>query len=98
MKRDALAAARQLAADGRERARALHANLGRHADDARTRPPLAAAGDKRLLLDAAFLVRESRETAFRGAVRREAERLAGAGFELTLTGPWPPYSFVGGRR
>jgi len=98
MKRDEMAVARHLAAGGRERARDLHARLRRHADDVRTRPPLEAAGDARLLLDAAFLVRGAREVAFRKAVRRESERLAGEGFGVTLTGPWPPYSFVGARR
>jgi hypothetical protein len=47
-----------------------------------------------LLLDAAFLVPRSRGTSFRALVAREARRLARHGYHLTLTGPWPPYTFV----
>jgi len=34
--------------------------------------------------------------AFESAVRRGADRLAGAASELTLSGPWPAYNFVAG--
>jgi hypothetical protein len=47
-----------------------------------------------LLLDAAFLVPRSRTTRFRAAVAREARALAPDGYGLTLSGPWPPYSFM----
>jgi hypothetical protein len=47
-----------------------------------------------LLLDAAFLVHRSRTTKFKAFVTREARTLADQGYGLTLTGPWPPYSFV----
>jgi hypothetical protein len=47
-----------------------------------------------LLLDAAFLVPRSRTKAFRLLAAREARSLARHGYLLTLTGPWPPYSFV----
>jgi hypothetical protein len=47
-----------------------------------------------LLLDAAFLVPHSRSTAFRTLVAREARALARKGYGVTLTGPWPPYTFV----
>jgi hypothetical protein len=52
----------------------------------------AAAGP--LLLDAAFLVPRSRSKTFRGAAAREARALARDGYVLTLTGPWPPYTFI----
>jgi hypothetical protein len=48
----------------------------------------------RLVLDAAFLVPAARVTAFRAAVKRAVKPLPDCD-EVTLTGPWPPYSFVG---
>lgn len=47
-----------------------------------------------LLLDGAFLVRRSRSKAFRAFAEREARTLSRSGYGLTLSGPWPPYSFV----
>lgn len=47
-----------------------------------------------LLLDAAFLVPVNKAARFRAAVRREARALGRHGYQVTLTGPWPPYTFV----
>jgi Gas vesicle synthesis protein GvpL/GvpF len=47
-----------------------------------------------LLLDAAFLVPRGRARSFRALAAREARALAKQGYGLTLTGPWPPYTFV----
>jgi gas vesicle protein GvpL/GvpF len=47
-----------------------------------------------LLLDAAFLVPRARARAFRSEVARAARSLAKRGYGVTLTGPWPPYTFV----
>lgn len=47
-----------------------------------------------LLLDAAFLVPRARAASFRSLVAREARTLARQGYGVTVTGPWPPYSFV----
>ena len=47
-----------------------------------------------LLLDAAFLVPRTRADRFRRIVARRAKDLAADGYRVTLTGPWPPYSFV----
>ena len=47
-----------------------------------------------LLLDAAFLVPRSRAASFRAFVSREACALARNGYGLTVSGPWPPYTFV----
>jgi hypothetical protein len=55
----------------------------------------AATSGSRLLLDAAFLVPRTRERRFRAAVARETRRLAPEGYAVHLSGPWPPYSFVG---
>jgi Gas vesicle synthesis protein GvpL/GvpF len=94
-KRAEHAAVRRLDADGRAEADQVLERLRVHADDARTRPPLSAAGGPRLVLDAAFLVRNSSARAFQAAVKRERDRLESEGYTVGLTGPWPPYSFVG---
>lgn len=62
--------------------------------DAVRRNPTGPNGE-RLLLDAAFLVRQARAAEFEAAVERCAARLGPQGCELTLTGPWPPYNFAG---
>ena len=47
-----------------------------------------------LLLDAAFLVPVSKSARFRTMVGREARTLGRHGYRVTLSGPWPPYTFV----
>jgi hypothetical protein len=47
------------------------------------------------LLEAAFLVKARGRQKFRVAARRAARVCEQAGAEMTLTGPWPPYNFVG---
>jgi hypothetical protein len=47
-----------------------------------------------LLLDAAFLVPRSRSKTFHALAAREARALSRHGYGVTLTGPWPPYTFV----
>jgi len=47
-----------------------------------------------LLLDAAFLVPAGKSARFRSLVSREARTLGRQGYHVTLTGPWPPYTFV----
>jgi hypothetical protein len=61
------------------------------ADDARSRP--AEAGNP-LLLDAAFLIRSGTIEQFRDALTVAAEGLLRDGCPVSLTGPWPPYSFA----
>ena len=53
-----------------------------------------ATPGSRLLLDAAFLVPTGRANAFRRALRMHARKLSGSGLVVSLTGPWPPYTFV----
>ena len=86
-------AARRLAAQARTEADRLFDHLARHADDARRRRPTADT-PTRLLLEAAFLVPVGRGRAFRAETARRARALAPQGYELSLSGPWPPYSFV----
>jgi hypothetical protein len=66
--------------------------LDRHADDSRRRP--LPEGVRGLWLDAAFLVPRADRRAFETALRREAKALLARGYRVTLTGPWPPYSFA----
>lgn len=50
--------------------------------------------ERTLLLHAAFLVADERFDSFREVVNAQAARLAGSGFEIEFTGPWPPYHFT----
>jgi hypothetical protein len=74
---------------------ALYDGLAQRASHARRRTSseLPAAGGA-LLLDAALLVPRARAAQFRSAVAREARALADLGYRVSLTGPWPPYSFL----
>jgi hypothetical protein len=47
-----------------------------------------------LLLDAAFLVPRARAKSFQALLARESRSLARHGYGMTVSGPWPPYSFV----
>lgn len=87
-------AARELVQNARDRADALFEELSARADEARRRPPPPGEIGKRVLLDAAFLLRRSKAKPFQSAVRAQAKKLAAQGYQLTLTGPWPPYNFV----
>jgi hypothetical protein len=46
------------------------------------------------ILEAAFLVPASARARFKLEARRQAGACAAAGADMTLTGPWPAYSFV----
>jgi hypothetical protein len=46
-----------------------------------------------LVLDAAFLVSTRKAAAFRRTLTRAAQALLDEGCQVSLTGPWPPYSF-----
>jgi hypothetical protein len=72
--------------------------LSRLADEARRHSPAEVAGGVRVLLDATFLVRAGRVAAFRGAAKQFAPRLTTAGVSVTVSGPWPPYTFVADTR
>jgi len=85
---------REVLARGGERAAKLFDELSRRADDSRRRPPPAGPAGQRVLLDAAFLIKRGQVKAFQTAVKKVAGKMGRAGYELTLTGPWPPYNFV----
>lgn len=56
-------------------------------------PPDPEAAE-RLVLSGAYLVARTEASAFQAAVDELAERHAGQGFRLELSGPWAPYNFV----
>ena len=89
------AAAKQSAAERAVRIRndigAIFNELAEIADEANERSIDAATG---LLLDAAFLVPTRRASAFKRALEKAADGLLKNGCRVSLTGPWPPYSFV----
>lgn len=97
MERASQPVARPIAsADARRVARALVAALKAYADRVVQRPSEAA----HVLYDGALLVSREREHDLGNVVRQWAPRLAPVGCRVSLTGPWPPYSFVNldGRR
>ena len=53
-----------------------------------------------MLYDGALLVSREKEVDIGNVVRQWGPRLAPVGCRVSLTGPWPPYSFVSldGRR
>jgi len=88
-------AARERAQQARALAGDLYARLSDESRAARRRPPgELPAQTGLLLLDAAFLVPRRQSRGFGALLRREQRHLARRGYRLTVTGPWPPYSFV----
>jgi gas vesicle protein GvpL/GvpF len=88
-------AAAELTTRARDTAAGLYDRLAKKARAARKRTPNdLAAQQGTLLLDAAFLVPRSRLAAFRSTAAKEAKTLAPRGYAVTITGPWPPYTFV----
>lgn len=61
------------------------------ADDAKTRPVEVGTT---LLLDAAFLIADEATSAFQQTLTAAAAGLLRDGCPVSLTGPWPPYSFA----
>jgi len=79
----------------------LDAILGRLrpfvAEFARDDTGSAQPGTEQLLFKAAFLVERAAVAGFRAAVEVLEREHAPHGLRLELSGPWAPYSFVGGR-
>lgn len=88
-------AAVELAEHARETVAELYDRLAARSRRAkrRTAGELPAQGGP-LLLDGAFLVPRARGAGFRALVTREARRLGRFGYRVTMSGPWPPYTFV----
>jgi hypothetical protein len=94
-KKAARDASMQLANRARKNVADLYDALASRARLSRRRPPSELpAGGGSLLLDAAFLVPRSRAASFRAFAAKRAKALAPDGYAVTLTGPWPPYTFV----
>lgn len=88
---------RRLVGDARAEADDLYEVLAKRAKRSLRRPPPSQDLAARVLLDAVFLVETKASKGFTAAVGKTAQRLADDGFHVTLTGPWPAYSFIGGR-
>jgi gas vesicle protein GvpL/GvpF len=85
----------ELAAHARDTVADLYERLARRARLARRRAASELPVENGpLLLDAAFLVARAKARAFRDQVARETRALAKHGYGVSLTGPWPPYTFV----
>lgn len=84
-------AATEVAARVRHDAAAVFDALDAVADESSQRSLEASMG---LLLDAAFLVPVRQTATFKRELSREAAGLLRDGCRVSLTGPWPPYSFV----
>ena len=90
-KRDDVRHARLAAAEAAVKTFAALAAFSRDAVRREEPPP---AGATPPLLDAAFLVAFEKREAFADAARAQAAACAKAGAQLTLSGPWPAYSFI----
>lgn len=76
----------------RELASEIFESLSGLSSEARQRQDARTQGT--LVLDAAFLVPRDGATRLKSALARHAATLKPEGVDLTVTGPWPPYSFV----
>ena len=85
----------ELAWRARETVAGLYDRLVERSKLAKRRPAseLPAQGGP-LLLDAAFLVPRARAASFKALAAREARTLSRQGYGMTVSGPWPPYTFV----
>ena len=88
-------ASKELASRARETVAGLFDRLAARSGDAKRRAAseLPVEGGP-LLLDAAFLVPRARAASFKTLTARESRSLARQGYGLTVSGPWPPYTFV----
>jgi hypothetical protein len=85
----------ELADHARETVAALYDRLAARSSAAKRKAAGELPAERGpLLLDAAFLVPRSRAKSFQSLMAREAKSLGRHGYGVTLTGPWPPYSFV----
>jgi hypothetical protein len=85
-------ASREAAAVLDQHVRALADTLGGVTRDVRYRDP--TRGTVPVLLDASYLVPRRAERRFRAQVRIKSQPLLARGCRVTVTGPWPAYSFV----
>jgi hypothetical protein len=96
-RRDDRRKALELAAGREALAAGAHERLARHAVASvvnRPQPKELSGRDEPMLLNAAYLVRRGDEALAREVASLHAEH-AMNGYAFELTGPWPPYNFVG---
>ena len=75
----------------------IHAQLEAVADKARANPlqrPELHGRNEHMLLNGAYLVSRDHEQELAQVADSLRERWSASGFQLELTGPWPPYNFV----
>lgn len=96
-KREQQAASRSLVEDAKTEVEDLYDRLERAARGAVKRPPPSRELAGRVLLDAVFLVPQTGAKKFKSTVASTAKGLAKEGFHVSLSGPWPAYSFVENR-
>jgi hypothetical protein len=75
----------------------IHARLEAVADKARANPlqrPELHGRHEQMLLNGAYLVSREHEQELAQVAASLQERWSASGFQLELTGPWPPYNFV----
>jgi hypothetical protein len=75
----------------------IHAQLEAVADKARANPlqrPELHGRNEQMWLNGAYLVGREREKELAQVADTLREQWSASGFELELTGPWPPYNFV----
>jgi len=78
----------------------IHRQLAELARESRVNPvqrPELHGREEEMLLNAAYLVPRDRANQLYEAVERLREEWEAHGFQLELTGPWPPYNFVAGQ-
>jgi hypothetical protein len=97
-KKEARNARLELATRARARTDEAHASLAKLARDSRRHAPVPGEPGARLLLDAAYLVPVAKRARFEGEAAKLARELSPQGYDVVLTGPWPPYNFVGEAR
>lgn len=96
-KKEQADARRHLAANARAEVEELYDGLERVAKRAVRRAPPSQELAGSVLLDAVFLVPRKATRAFKTTAAAIAKELAKGGHHVTLTGPWPAYSFIEGR-
>jgi hypothetical protein len=88
---------RVLTFEAKEEVDELFDRLERAARKAVRRPPPNRELAGRVLLDAVFLVPQKGVAKFKSTIAGTAKELVREGYQITLTGPWPAYSFVEAR-
>ena len=93
-RRDARDAAKAARGEAAAAAQSAFGRLTHVARDSHVREPGPQGGSNPPILEAAFLVPAKARARFKAEAKRQAAACAAAGADMTLTGPWPPYSFV----